>query len=64
MWFNKDAEGFKIVDVTANSPAAKAGLKAGDIITLVDGVPASSVALYDLRKRLRGKFPQLFSKNA
>jgi membrane-associated protease RseP (regulator of RpoE activity) len=57
MWFNKDGEGFKIVDVTANSPAAKAGLKPGDIITLVDGVPATSIALYDLRKRLRNDPP-------
>jgi serine protease Do len=33
----KDEKGAKIVDVTSNSAASKAGLAAGDIITTVDG---------------------------
>lgn len=57
MWFNQGSNGFKVVDVTANSPAAKAGLEPGDLITLVDGVPAKTMALYDLRKRLRNDAP-------
>src|SRR5262249_6244063 len=29
-WFNRDAKGFKVIDVTAKAPAIEAGLKAGD----------------------------------
>src|SRR6185312_10217872 len=32
-----DGQGVLITSVTENSPAAKAGLKAGDVITAVDG---------------------------
>ena len=57
MWFNKDAEGFKVVDVTAKTPAAEAGLAKDDIITAVDGKPATSIALPDMRMRLRDEPP-------
>jgi len=57
MWFNKDAEGFKVVDVTAKTPAAEAGLAKDDIITAVDGRPATSIALPDMRMRLRDEPP-------
>jgi hypothetical protein len=57
MWFNKDAEGFKVVDVTAKTPAADAGLTKDDIITAVDGRPATAIALPDIRKRLRNDKP-------
>ncbi len=56
-WFNKDAEGFKVVDVTAKTPAAEAGLAKDDIITAVDGKPATSIALPDMRLRLRDEPP-------
>jgi hypothetical protein len=56
-WFNKDAEGFKIVDVTAKTPAAEAGLAKDDIITAVDGKPATSIALPEMRMRLRDEPP-------
>ena len=39
------------------SPAAKAGLAAGDIIETVDGKAISSIHLYDLRRRLRNEPP-------
>ena len=35
----QDAEGFKVVDVTANTPAAEAGLAKDDIITAVTVSP-------------------------
>ena len=57
MWFNKDTEGFKIVDVTAKTPAAEAGLAKDDVITAVDGKPATSIALPDMRMRLRDEPP-------
>lgn len=57
VWLNRDAKGFKVIDVTAKAPAAEAGLKPDDVITFVDGKPASSIALYDLRYRLRNDAP-------
>jgi hypothetical protein len=52
-WFNVLPEGFKVVAVTAGSPADMAGLKEGDVITQVDGKPFTAVPLPDLRQRLR-----------
>jgi PDZ domain-containing protein/aspartyl protease len=56
-WFNRDAEGFKVVDVTTATPAAEAGLAKDDVITAVDGQAATSIALPDLRLRLRNDRP-------
>lgn len=53
VWLNRDAKGFKVIDVIAKTPADEAGLRAGDIITAVDGKTATSIALSDLRYRLR-----------
>jgi Do/DeqQ family serine protease len=44
------ADGAVVVDVEPNSPAAKAGLKKGDVITGVDGQPVRSSA--ELRNRI------------
>jgi hypothetical protein len=57
LWINRDVKGFKIVDITAHAPAEEAGLKAGDIVTAVDGKPATSLEVYDLRLRLRNDAP-------
>jgi membrane-associated protease RseP (regulator of RpoE activity) len=57
MWFNKDAEGYKVVNVTANTPAAEAGFAKDDIITAIDGKPATSIALPAMRMRLRDEAP-------
>jgi hypothetical protein len=57
VWLNRDTRGFKVIDVTASAPAAEVGLHAGDIVTAVDGKPATSIALYDLRYRLRNDAP-------
>jgi membrane-associated protease RseP (regulator of RpoE activity) len=57
MWFNKDEQGYKIVDVTANTPAAEAGLAKDDIITAVDGKSATSIALPAMRMRFRDEAP-------
>jgi hypothetical protein len=53
VWFNRSAEGFTVVDVTRGAPADRAGIKAGDVIVGVNGTPATSLKLYDLRKQLR-----------
>ncbi|MGZ6007108.1 MAG: PDZ domain-containing protein [Rhizomicrobium sp.] len=52
-WFNVEPEGFKVIEVTAGGPADAAGLKAGDVITAIDGKPVSDIALPDARQRLR-----------
>ncbi len=57
LWINKDAQGFKVVDVTEKAPGAQAGLAKDDIITAVNGKPATSIALPDLRKMLRNEAP-------
>ncbi len=57
LWINTGAAGFKVTDVTAGGPAAKAGVQVGDAVTAVDGVAASSIALSDLRVRLRDSDP-------
>jgi serine protease Do len=48
-----DGEGVLITNVESNSPAAKAGLEAGDVITKVDGNRVRTLA--ELREQLRGK---------
>ncbi|MGH8152304.1 MAG: aspartyl protease family protein [Rhodanobacteraceae bacterium] len=52
MWINQAKNGMRVMDVTANGPAAHAGIKAGDVITEVDGKPATSIHVYDLRHTL------------
>lgn len=55
MWLNVADKGFGIVNVGEGTPAAKAGIAAGDVIVAVDGKAASSMRLYDLRRRLRNE---------
>ncbi len=57
MWVNATGDHFKIVDITKGAPAEAAGLKAGDEILAVNGQPAKTMALYDLRKLLRTGAP-------
>ena len=53
--FGEGITGVKFADVREGSPAAKAGLKAGDIMTEFDGKPIQN--LYDFTYALRGKKP-------
>ncbi|MCX6632597.1 MAG: M28 family peptidase [Candidatus Solibacter sp.] len=53
--FAEGITGVKFSDVRENSPAAKAGLKGGDIMTEFDGKPIQN--LYDFTYALRGKKP-------
>jgi serine protease Do len=48
-----DGQGVLITNVESNSPAAKAGLEAGDVITTADGNRVRTLA--ELREQLRGK---------
>src|SRR5205085_8330010 len=53
--FAEGINGVKFADVRENSPAAKAGLKQGDIMVEFDGKPIAN--LYDFTYALRSKKP-------
>ena len=53
--FRDDLTGVLFSDVTPNSPAAKAGLKAGDLMVEFDGKKIDN--LYDFTYALRAKKP-------
>jgi hypothetical protein len=57
MWINVEGNGFKVVALTKGGPAQQAGVRTDDIITAVDGKPASDLKLYELRKQLRNDKP-------
>lgn len=57
MWINATAAGFVVKALMSGGPAARAGLKVGDVITAVDGKPASGIALSDMRAMLRDDAP-------
>jgi C-terminal processing protease CtpA/Prc len=57
MWINATHGGIRVMAVTAGGPAAQAGMKVGDVITAVDGKPASSIPLYKLRHMLSHEAP-------
>ncbi len=46
-------EGLLVERVTTGTPAARAGLQAGDVVTAADGRPVGDIA--DLRRALRGR---------
>lgn len=48
-----DGEGVLVREVRPGTPAEKAGLKAGDVITKIDGKPVKAIS--DLREELREK---------
>jgi len=53
--FTEIPNGVRFADIRPGSPAAKAGLKAGDILTEFDGKPIQN--LYDFTYALRAKKP-------
>lgn len=57
MWINAAPAGFAVMDVVANGPAANAGIAKGDIITAVNGKPASAIPVYEMRRMLRDEAP-------
>jgi predicted aspartyl protease len=53
LWINAADGGYKVASVAAGSPAAEAGLAAGDVITAIDGQRAEPEGLSDARIALR-----------
>lgn len=48
-------EGYVVVTPLKNSPAEKAGIKAGDIITHIEGESIYNLDMYDIISRIRGE---------
>lgn len=53
LWLSQHARGFEVMSVVAGSPAEQAGIKAGDVVSAVDGRAAWDLFLVDLRERLK-----------
>jgi C-terminal processing protease CtpA/Prc len=52
-WDEDDAQVAHVREVVEGSPAARAGIREGDVVVRVDGRPATGEAVDDLRERLR-----------
>ena len=52
MWLRRVPAGLEVAGTVAGGPADVAGLRGGDIIVAVDGIPAAAVDLIALRARL------------
>jgi len=57
--FGAHGEGLKIVASLDDSPAARAGLKADDLIVAIDDAPVKDLTLLGAAKRLRGEIGTL-----
>lgn len=55
VWLNRSAEFTKIVSVLPDTPAAKAGIEPGDIITSVDGKPVAGMTLDEVGQQIMGE---------
>jgi S1-C subfamily serine protease len=53
--FGESDSGFKFADIRVGSPADKAGLRKGDVLTRFDGKPIKTI--YDFTFALRSKRP-------
>ncbi|MEP7181792.1 MAG: PDZ domain-containing protein [Betaproteobacteria bacterium] len=53
MWIERGAKGYEVVDVVAGGPAARAGLKAGDVIVAVNGKAPAAMPLDQVRAALK-----------
>jgi hypothetical protein len=53
IWLNDVGEDFEVMGVIEGGPAEQAGLREGDRITRIDGVPSSDLFLPDLRVQWR-----------
>lgn len=53
LWLNRADEGYRVEDVVADSPAAAAGLKVGDLVLTVNGRKATELPLAEAREILK-----------
>lgn len=57
MWINADGDAYRIEDIVPNGPASRAGLKIGDRITAINGIPVKELPLLKVRASLRNDPP-------
>jgi S1-C subfamily serine protease len=55
LWINSGPEGYLVTDVASDSPAARAGIQKGDIITRLDGATPRIDGLSEARSLLRSR---------
>jgi carboxyl-terminal processing protease len=55
MELNEQTKKLTIIEAIENSPALKAGIKAGDILLAINGKPTSQMKVEDASKLIRGK---------
>lgn len=53
MWLTKEVSGFKVFSVLEDGPAWNAGIREGQILTVVNGIAAEKINLFDLREQLK-----------
>jgi hypothetical protein len=53
LWMGQDGQNFSVIDVIPGGPAAEAGIRQGDTILAIDGVPTSKLVLPDVRQQIR-----------
>ena len=52
MWLRRVPAGLEVAGTVSGGPAEEAGVRSGDVVVAVDGVPAAAVDLIALRSRL------------
>jgi S1-C subfamily serine protease len=55
MWINSRSDGYLVTDVSAQGPAARAGIQVGDVITQLDGSTPQFDELSQARALLRSR---------
>lgn len=53
-WEDEDPRGFRITDVTPDSPAYHAGIRIGDYMHLVEGEDVTALGMEETKNRVRG----------
>ena len=53
MWLNLRDNGMEVMDVVPSGPAAQAGLRTGDLATVIGGIPFDRRSLSETRRALR-----------
>jgi Aspartyl protease/PDZ domain len=53
LWLGRSGNDFEVLDVVSNSPAARSGIKKGDIVTAINGVPTKRSDLFAIREELK-----------
>ena len=53
MWLNEGERGLQVMDLVQGGPAEQAGLRVGDVVTMIGGVPVQNQSLSDTRRALK-----------